>query len=61
MKEQEQDYQNIQKTIPESSLQRLTNASQNIINYSKILDNLSNPTEVMIKSYHKNTQKNVRI
>lgn len=37
----------------------MTNASENILSYSKILENLSNPSDMMLHSYQKNLEKNI--
>ena len=60
IQEQEQDYKDCQKDVNKHSLQRITNASSNIQSYCKILDNISNPSDVMLDSYKKNLKTNVR-
>eukprot|EP00347_Sterkiella_histriomuscorum_P018348 403345851 len=59
LQEQEEDYKQAQKNLDEKNLQKLTNASENILGYCKVLENLSNPTDVALQSYQKNLQKNV--
>ncbi len=55
MNETQHEYDILQKSLPDKSLQKLTASSQNIIDYSRILDNITTPSDIMLQSYHKNT------
>ncbi|CDW81186.1 lys-63-specific deubiquitinase brcc36-like [Stylonychia lemnae] len=52
LQEQDQDYKLAQKNLQDKNLQKLTNASSNIGGYCKILENLSNPTDITLSSQH---------